>query len=130
MVLRPSPMCKQPASRGALKQMSCKFMNNEPVAGCRVMIVTENVEMCVPVLVGVSGGEDDRKQVDECLAAAGAKIAPERDLPAVAIALRDLRRPGVNHDRQGDIAGCQQVAQRPHVLQGPGDAAFNAERLI
>ena len=69
------------------------------------MIVSENEEVLVPVLVGISRGEESRKQVDERLAPALTEIAPERNLPAVTIALRDLLRPGIDHDGQGNIPG-------------------------
>ena len=65
-----------------------------PVAGGGEMIVADNVETFVPVLVGSGCGEEGRVQVDECLAASLAEVAPQRNLPAVAIALRNLLRPG------------------------------------
>src|SRR5271166_1266065 len=76
-----------PQTRRLLKKTPCQFLKHEPVAGRREMIVAENVEMLVPVLVGASRGEEDRKQVDERLAPALAELAPERNLPAVTIAL-------------------------------------------
>src|SRR6266436_8155067 len=114
----------------SLKQMFRKLPKHQPVAIDREMIISENVEMFVPILVGVSRGEENRIQIYECLATVRTEIAPERNLPAVAIALCDLLRPGVNHDRQGNFPRRQQVAQRPHVLQRSRDAAAHTKRLI
>src|SRR5664279_5607245 len=113
-----------------LKQMPCKLLKHQSVTSRREMIVAENEKMFVPVLVCVSRGEEDRKQVDERLAPALAEPAPERHLPAVAVALRQLLRPGIYHDRQWNISSCQQIGEGPHVLQGSCDAALNAKRLI
>src|SRR5450759_2546685 len=110
--------------------MFCHLPKHEPVAFSRIMIVSKDEEMFVPVPVGIGRGEERRKQVDECLAAALTKLAPERNLPTVAVSLRDLLRPRVYDDRQGNIPGRQQVGQRPNVLQGSRDAAVNSERLI
>src|ERR1700687_2640823 len=106
--------------------MTCDLAKHEPVAGRREMKVAQNKEMLIPFLVGIGGGEEGRKQVDKRLAPALTKLAPEGDLAAVAVALRDLLRPGVNDDGQGNIPGREQIVQRPHVLQRPCNPSVNA----
>src|ERR1700676_4043265 len=110
--------------------MSCNLLKHEAVTRRRKMIVAQNVEMFVPVLVGFGRGEEDRKQVDERLAAALTEFAPERHLPAVAISLRKLLSPGINHDRQGNISRRQQIGQRLHVLQRSCATTLHAKRLV
>jgi hypothetical protein len=73
------------------------------------MIVADDVEVFVPVLVAIGDGEVGRKQVDERLAAGGTEIPPDLDLAAVAIVLRDLLGPGIDHDGQRKAAARQQV---------------------
>src|SRR4051812_47844805 len=86
-----------------------KLLVKDTVARDGKMIVADNVETLVPVLVAVGDGEVGRKQVDERLAAGGTEISPNPDLPAVAIVLRDLLGPGIDHDGQRDAAARQQI---------------------
>lgn len=110
--------------------MSCNLHEHEPVATRREMIVSENEEMFIPILVGISGGEEDRKQVYERLATPLTELAPQGNLPTVTIPLRKLLRPRVYDDRQGNIPSRQQFGQSPHVLQGSRDTTLNSKRLI
>src|SRR4051812_20165991 len=85
------------------KQMPCKLLKHQSVTGLREVIVSEVEEVFVPVLARFSRGKEHRKQVDECFASAFAEFAPQGNLPAVAIALRQLLRPGIYHDGQRNI---------------------------
>jgi hypothetical protein len=91
-------------SARALKQMPGYFQKQEAVAGRRVVIVAQDEEMFVPVLVGRRRREERQEQADERLAAARTELAPQRDLPAVVIALRQLLRSGIDHDRQRNVS--------------------------
>src|ERR1700675_3328130 len=104
--------------------MPRKLAKHHPVAFDREMIVPENVAMFVPALVGIGGGEERRIQIDERLAATRTEIAPQRNLAAVAIALRDLLCPGVNDDGQGNMMSRQQIGKPAHVLERSFDAAI------
>src|SRR5215475_5923016 len=53
-----------------------KLLEHDPVALRGEMVVAEDVEMLVPVLVGIACREEHREQVDEGLAVTGAEIAP------------------------------------------------------
>src|SRR6266481_4544808 len=111
------------------KQPFWQLAEHEPVAFCRIMVLAENKEVFVRGPVGIGGGKEHREQIDEGLAAAGAELAPKRYLPAVAVALRQLLSPGIDHDGQRNLLRRQQVGERPHVLQRPRNAALDAERL-
>src|SRR5258705_3747933 len=110
--------------------MSCDLHKHEPVASCREMIISENEEMFIPILVGISGGEEDRKQVYERLTTTLTELAPQGNLSTVTIPLRKLLRPRVDDDRQGNIPSRQQFGQSPHVLQGSRGTPLNSKRLI
>src|SRR5262249_38060445 len=119
------------ANRRWLAQPLLDFAGHQGVAGRGEVIVADDVETLVPVPVGFARPEQCREQVDERLAMLLlAEPAPKRDLPAVAIALRDLLRPGIDDDRQRDISRSQQVGELAHVLQRALDAAIDAERLV
>src|SRR6266550_47298 len=99
------------SSRSRRQQALRELLEQHPVSGGGKMIVAEDIKMLVPILVGICGGEIDRKQVDERLAAGRTKVSPQRDLPAVAVVLRDLLRPGVDHNGERNAAARQQVGQ-------------------
>src|SRR5262249_46150951 len=87
------------ANRRWLAQPLLDFAGHQGVAGRGEVIVADDVETLVPVPVGFARPEQCREQVDERLAMLLlAEPAPKRDLPAVAIALRDLLRPGIDDD--------------------------------
>jgi hypothetical protein len=69
--------------------------------------------MLIPFLIGIGGSKESRKKVHESLAPILTKLAPDIDLAAVDIGLRDLMRPMVNNDGQGNIPGRAQIVQRP-----------------
>src|SRR5665647_2257334 len=112
------------------KQIFRNLLKHEAVTRRREMVVTQNEEVLIPILVCIGRGEEGGIQIDERLAPAGAKIAPQRNLPAVAVALRKLLRPGIHYDAQGNVSGFQQISQRPHVLQRSRDTRVYSERLI
>src|SRR5439155_8922073 len=95
------------------------------IAFSREVIVADDVEPFIPALVGLACREEHRKQVDEGLAALLAEIAPQRDLTAVAIALRDLLRPGIDDDGQRNVSRSQEIGELSHVLQRAPDAAID-----
>src|SRR5262245_55086051 len=94
------------------------------------MIVAENVEALVPILVAIGDTEENREQVDERLAMAWTKISPQLDLPTVAIVLRDLLCPRVDHDSERNSAARQKIGQLGHVFQRSRNAALDAEGQV
>src|ERR1700751_74709 len=88
-----------------------ELLEHHAVAGSREVVVAENIEVLVPVLVATGGGEIGREQIDKALAMAEKKIPPQRDLAAVAVVLRDLLRPGIDHDGQGNAAARQGIGK-------------------
>src|ERR1700740_938106 len=88
----------------ALRQL----LEHHAIAGDGKMIVAEDVQMFVPILVAIGCGKEHWKEIDECLAMGGTEILPQLDLSAVAIVLRDLLRPRIDHDGQGNAAALEE----------------------
>ena len=62
--------------RGSRHQALPELLEHHAVAGGGEVIVAENIEVLVPVLVGIARRKEGREQIDEGLAVPGAEIAP------------------------------------------------------
>jgi hypothetical protein len=71
-------------ARAGLRVMDCalrqeplrQLLEHDAVALRGEMIVAQDVEVFVPILVGIAGGEERREQIDEGLAVSRAEVAP------------------------------------------------------
>src|SRR6202162_5835432 len=102
----------------------------QPVARGREVDVAGDEQAPIPVFMGVLLGEERRKKINETLAIPGAEIPPDGNLAAVAIVVRELRRPWIHRNRERNAALLEKICEFAHVLQGSGNAALDPQRGV
>src|ERR1700674_3221804 len=102
----------------------------QPVARGREVDVAGDEQAPVPVFMGVLLGEERREKIDETLTILGAEIPPDGNLAAVAIVVRELRRPWIHRNGERNPALLEKIREFAHVLQGSGNAALDPQRGV
>src|ERR1700694_3665982 len=75
-------------------------------------------------------GEERREKINETLAILSAEIPPDGNLAAVAIVVRELRRPWIHRNRERNPALLEKIREFAHVLQGSSNAALDPQRGV